>query len=219
MTRNIPIRARQIMLAAALALPLAACDTDATYNRGLQTEHQPVVSYQSFVYDVQSSASGELSAAERTRLEGWLSSIGIGYGDRVSVAGAVGDYTSSLERSVAEVVARHSLILDNDPTAAPGTPPDGALRLVVRRATANVPGCPDWSRNAENDIVGGLSSNFGCGVNGNLAAMIANPEDLVRGQTSDSDLRTATSTRAIQTYQAKAPTGSGELKSITPGGN
>ena len=59
---------------------------------------------------------------------------------------------------------------------------------------------------------GGTSSNFGCGVNGNLAAMIANPEDLVRGQTTDSDLRTTTSNRAIQAYREQAPTGAGGLK-------
>ena len=43
-------------------------------------------------------------------------------------------------------------------------------------------------------------------------AMIANPEDLVRGQSGQSDLRTATSTRAIQVYQKKEPSGAGELK-------
>jgi len=47
--------------------------------------------------------------------------------------------------------------------------------------------------------------------------MIANPEDLVRGQTTDSDLRTATSNRAISTYRDKLPTGSGDLKTITGG--
>ena len=64
---------------------------------------------------------------------------------------------------------------------------------------------------------GGASSNFGCAINSNLAAMVANPDDLVRGQTSNSDLRTATSTRAIQTYHKKAPTGAGDLKDL--GGN
>src|SRR3546814_10562528 len=63
--------------------------------------------------------------------------------------------------------------------------------------------CPDWSDKPETDQQLGASTNFGCGVNGNLAAMIANPEDLVRGQTTDSDLRTATSNRAISTYREK----------------
>lgn len=210
----------RLALIAALALPLAACDTDATYSRGLQTEHQPVVSYASFIYDVQPGMSGDLSDAERQRLEGWLSSIGVAYGDRVSVATNASYYTPGLKNGIAAVVARHSLLLQEDPTAQAGAAPDGAVRLIVRRATASVPGCPDWSRNAENDIVGGLSSNFGCGVNGSLAAMVANPEDLVRGQTGeDSSLRTATSTRAIQTYQTKAPTGAGDLKALSAGGN
>jgi pilus assembly protein CpaD len=44
--------------------------------------------------------------------------------------------------------------------------------------------------------------------------MVANPDDLVRGQSSDSDLRTATSDRAISTYRNKTPTGSGDLKNL-----
>jgi pilus assembly protein CpaD len=40
----------------------------------------------------------------------------------------------------------------------------------------------------------------------------------VRGQSSDSDLRTATSNRAISTYREKAPTGAGDLKQLQAGG-
>ena len=48
--------------------------------------------------------------------------------------------------------------------------------------------------------------------------MVANPEDLVRGQGTDSNLRTATSNRAITTYREKPPTGAGELKEMQAGG-
>ena len=37
------------------------------------------------------------------------------------------------------------------------------------------------SRDASLEIRSNTSSNFGCAVNGNLAAMIADPADLVRG--------------------------------------
>ncbi len=49
--------------------------------------------------------------------------------------------------------------------------------------------------------------------------MIADPQDLVDGRTTTTDLRTATGSRAIQTYQSKAPTGAGGLQVMSAGGN
>ena len=55
-------------------------------------------------------------------------------------------------------------------------------------------------------------SNYGCAVNSNLAQMVANPDDLVRGQEArGSDSRAVT--KAIKSYRDKSPTGNGELKS------
>ena len=201
---------------ALLALPLAACSTD-TANRGMDSVHQPVVSYASYSYDVQ-AGGGRLSPTEAARLNDWFASINLSYGDQVAIVTDAGYYSPSLGEDIANVVARHGLLVGEDSSAVAGSAPDGSVRLIVRRTTATVPGCPDWSKKAETDMELGTSSNFGCGVNSNLAAMVANPEDLVRGQTTDSELRTATSNRAISTYRDKPPTGAGDLKQMTAGG-
>lgn len=185
------------------------------FNRGMESVRQPVVNYTSFAYDIQ-VGSGSLSPMEKERLEGWLASIDIGYGDRVFIGSS--SYYGSVTDDIANVVARHGLLIEQDTVQAVDAAPEGSLRLVVRRATASVPGCPDWSDTQETNGMGNTSRNFGCGVNGSLAAMVANPEDLVRGQTGTSDLRTATSNRAIQVYRDKTPTGSGDLKTMTAGG-
>ena len=195
---------------AVLALPLAA---QAKPNRSVDSVHQPVVSHTAFTYDVQAGPDGALTASEARRLDDWFMSIGLGYGDQVAIV-TDGYSTPSLRDGIADVVARHGMLVGEDSSAAAGAAPDGNVRLIVRRATASVPGCPDWSGKAETSMNLGGSSNYGCGVNGNLAAMIANPEDLVRGQSTDSDLRTATSDRAISTYRNKTPTGSGALKTL-----
>lgn len=200
-------------------LPLAACGgSDTSFNRGLQAVHQPVVSYTNYAYDVQVDSNGSLSPSETNRLEGWLGSIGIGYGDRISVASDASYYGHGVRDGIANVIGRHGLLIEEDAAIAVGDAPAGSVRLIVRRASASVPGCPDWRDTAESNGVGSTSRNFGCGINANLAAMVANPEDLVRGQTTQSDLRTATSDRAIKTYREKPPTGSGDLKTITAGG-
>ena len=208
---------RQILALAVLALPLAACQTDQAANRGMESIHQPVVSHTAFTYDVQAGPDGGLSGSEARRLDDWFASIGLGYGDQVALATDAAYLSPSLRDGIANVVGRHGILVGEDGSAVAGVAPQGSVRLIVRRATASVPGCPDWSDKPETDQQLGLSTNYGCGVNGNLAAMIANPEDLVRGQTTDSDLRTATSNRAISTYMEKKPTGSGELKTLSGG--
>ena len=205
-----------LALATALALPAHAAPRE---NRGVGSVHQPVVSYAAYTYDVRSGADGGLNGSEAQLLEDWLVSIGLGYGDQVAIVTDAGYFSPSLHEGVANVVARHGLLIGEDSSAAAGTAPDGSVRVVVRRATASVPGCPNWRSTAETNMSLPTSSNFGCGLNSNWAAMVANPEDLVRGQGSESDLRTATSNRAISTYREKAPTGAGDLKQIKAGNN
>jgi pilus assembly protein CpaD len=47
-------------------------------------------------------------------------------------------------------------------------------------------------------------SNFGCAVNSNLAAMVANPGDLVSGRESTST-RCRARNKAIEAYRAREP--------------
>lgn len=216
MTSLSPRTIARLGLVTLLALPLGACVTESP-NRSVESVHQPVVSYTSFTYDVQAGPDGGLSGPEAVRLNDWFTSIHLSYGDQIAVASDSGYYSPSLRDGIADMVARHGLLVAEDNSAVAGSAPDGSVRLIVRRAMANVPGCPDWSYKQETDINLGTSSNFGCGTNGNFAAMVANPEDLVRGQSSDSELRTATSNRAISTYREKAPTGAGDLKEIKGG--
>jgi pilus assembly protein CpaD len=218
MTHNIIKGLATSTLMAALAVAGLAHAGDSKYNRSVESIRQPVVSYANYIFDVGESGNGGLADSERERLEGWLQSIDIGYGDNVAISTGSASYSRAMRDGIALVVARHGLLIQTDQTATAGRAPAGSVRIIVRRATASVPGCPDWSDKSENNGTA-ASKNYGCAVNSNLAAMVANPADLVRGQTSDSDLRTATSNRAIATYRDKALTGAGELKNITPGGN
>jgi pilus assembly protein CpaD len=63
----------------------------------------------------------------------------------------------------------------------------------------------------------GTMSNFGCGVNSNIAAMVANPEDLIHGREATGvDINAAA--RAIQFYRSTPPTGTKGLQDITTKG-
>lgn len=89
---------------------------------------------------------------------------------------------------------------------------------VVAGNTASVPSCPDW-RSQGKDSAAATDSNYGCAVNGNLAAMIADPADLIHGRSEASDVEV--STRAIRAWRDVPPSGKNGLDKVssTSGGN
>lgn len=204
----------------ATALTLGGCG-NMTQNPGLVSVHQPVVSRTDYVFDV--NAGGEALAYDETsRLDAWFQSIELGYGDRVSIDDP-NPYGGAQRRdAVAAIAGRYGILLANGAPVTAGQVYAGTMRVVVSRMTASVPGCPDWSAPSNPNFSNSTTSNFGCGVNSNLAAMVANPEDLVRGQRGDPAGDPRTTTRAIQAYRDAEPTGTGPLEEASTsetGGN
>jgi pilus assembly protein CpaD len=188
------------VLLLAAALPLAACG--GTVNRGVESVHQPVVSRADYLLDL-ATPGGRLAPGEPQRLAGWLTGLRLGYGDRVSIDDPA-LHGPAVRDAVAGVVARYGLLLSDEAPVSPAPVEPGTVRVVVSRMQASVPHCPDWSRDSSIDYDQNTSSNYGCATNTNLAAMVANPQDLVRGA-SGSDLTDQTITsRAIGSFR-KAP--------------
>jgi pilus assembly protein CpaD len=159
---------------------------------------------------------GSLDPSEAARLDGWFRGLELGYGDVISVDGVD---SAAARADVARIAGRYGLLVSDGAPVTAGAIPPGAVRVVVSRTRASVPGCPNWSKASNPNFNNELMSNYGCAVNGNLAAMVANPGDLVSGRES-LGVDAATGTRAIQSYRAQKPTGEGGLKDIsTKGGN
>ena len=55
---------------------------------------------------------------------------------------------------------------------------------------------------------------MGCSVNGNLTAMVADPQDLVYGREAGSVIDAASAAKAVQSYRAGKPTGEGGLQDV-----
>lgn len=189
-----------LLLLATPALLLGGCM--GTTNRGLESVHQPVVGRADYALDLAADGRG-LAPGEAQRLDGWFRTMRVGYGDRIAIDGDA----PAASGEVAGVVARYGLLLaDAAPvTAAPIAP--GTVRVVVSRMRAAVPGCPDWSRTLTDDFEGHTHSNFGCGTNSNLAAMVANPADLVRGAEGVAGADPQSAYKAIDSYRKATPTG------------
>jgi pilus assembly protein CpaD len=195
-------------LALSLALGLGGCAgmTSGKNNNMVESIHQPVVERTNYTLDV-ATGSGGLSLPEQRRLSGWFEAMDLRYGDRISIDDPL---TSGATRAAVEAVAsRYGILLSDGAPVTPGYVNAGTARIIVSRSTASVPGCPNWSKNTEYSLNNDTGSNYGCAVNGNLAAMVADPEDLVRGATARGQTVVMSSNKAIETYRSAAPTGNG----------
>lgn len=203
------MRVSPAILLLATALTLGACGP---VNRGLESVNQPVVQRTDYVFDV--SGGDGLSQADERRLIDWFDALHLGYGDRVSIDDRNSD--RGTHDAIASVVARYGILLSDTAPVTQGSDQFAGVRVVVSRSSASVPNCPDWHRAAQPEFAASTMSNYGCAVNSNLAAMIADPADLIQGRSATGN-DPVTITRAIKTYRELEPTGKGDLKSEKAG--
>jgi len=189
----------------------------AEHNPSIYSVHQPVVQRTDFVLDL--NASGDrLPQSEIDRLHGWFDSIGLRYGDSLSVDEGRG-YASGARADVARALAEYGLVLADGAPVTGGEIPAGSVRIIASRSTASVPGCPNWAT-SDNGVAPpqNTSTNYGCATAGNLAAMIANPSDLILGQDGSGNGTGTTASRAIRVYREGPPTGRGGLQQTSTQG-
>ena len=178
-------------------------------NPSLYSVHQPVVQRSDFVIDL--DASGDtLAASERARLAAWFDSIELRYADRIYVDEPK-DYPSPGAREgVGSVLGEYGMLLQNGAPIMPGAVAPGTVRVIASRSTASVPDCPNWHEDQIRSSVN-TSPNYGCAVNANIAAMVADPNDLVRGRAGNANGSAAVAARAVRTYRERQPSGTGAL--------
>ena len=195
-------------LSTAACMPVADQGLTHVNNPSLYSVNQPVVQRTDYVLDL--AAGGGVSEPELARLDAWFQSLQLGYGDRLYVDGS--GYADARSREdIARVASTYGLFLADGAPLTAGSPQPGSVRVIVSRSVATVPGCPIW----EDPQIGQsarTSTNYGCSVNGNLAQMIADPNDLVLGQ-AGSDRNGDTGAKAVGNYVKRVPTGvSGSVK-------
>ncbi|MBV8686067.1 MAG: pilus assembly protein CpaD [Alphaproteobacteria bacterium] len=199
------------MVATVAAAPAQARDPRGE-NRSLYSINQPVVQRTDFVLDL-SAASGNLSVLERGRLRAWFASLDLGYGDRIFVDEPYGPGGGTAD--VARVAGEFGLLVSDGVPVTVGPVDPRSVRVIVSRSTASVPGCPNWRGASVNTT----SANYGCATNSNLAAMIADPSDLVLGQAGSLSVDSNAATKAIKVYRETPPSGSKGLTQTSAGGH
>lgn len=203
-----------IALTLALGLGLAGCGGMPT-NTSLYSTKQPVVERTNFTLDVTTTSAG-LPISEQQRLNGWFETMDLTYGDRIAIENP--GQNPAVTNAVRDLAARYGLVIGETAPVTNGFIEPGQARVVITRSTATVPGCPDWSAKSDANYNNALSPGFGCAINSNLAAMVADPQDLLEGKKGASESVIATSNKAISTYRETAPTGAGGLQEAAAGG-
>jgi len=161
------------------------------------------------VLDVNTTTSG-LPISEQQRLNGWFETMDLRYGDRIAIENP--GQNPAVDAAIRDLAGRYGLMLSDTAPVTAGYVQPGQARVVITRTTASVPGCPDWSAKSDMNYTNGLSPGYGCAVNSNLAAMVADPQDLLEGKKGASETVIATSNKAISTYRETPPTGAGGLQ-------
>ena len=205
-------RAASAAIALSLGLALSACNTAVPKNRSLYSVKQPVVERANYTLDLAATDAG-LSIPEQGRLADWFSSMDLRYGDRIAVED--GTASAAVREDVAAIAGRYGLLISDGAPVTEGYVNPGNVRVVVTRSRAYVPGCPDWSEKTADYGDNATAPGFGCAVNGNMAAMIADPEHLLRGAAGTGETVVMSSTKAIKTYREHEPTGAGGLPEVS----
>lgn len=184
----------------AASLGLAGCGTMPT-NTSMYSVHQPVVERTNYTIDLASDGDG-IAVADQKRLNEWLETLDLRYGDRISIDSGDGIGNDNAARDVRAAAAEHGALVAERAPATPGIIAPGNIRVVVTRSQASVPSCPDNRTTSGHNFNAGNNSNYGCAINSNLAAMVADPEDLVRGR-DNKRLDSNSGKAAVNAYKRK----------------
>jgi pilus assembly protein CpaD len=185
-------------------------------DRGVEAVNVPVVTRADYVFDA-AAPGGTLAPAEKARLDSWFRGLDLGYGDSIYVDAP---YADAARYEVSQVAGAYGMLVQPGAPVTGGPVPSGSVRVIVSRTRAEVPGCPNWSQVAQPNYNNRMMSNFGCGVNSDLAMQVANPEDLIHGREGTNVGDNRTGTKAIILYRTTPPTGSKGLQQVSvKGGN
>lgn len=203
---------RALSLAAAFAAVLSAGSCASPVNNGLVTadpdHNHPIAvapTYRSLKLSFATPAAG-LIPQDETRFDGFVGSYLARGNGAISISVPKGPGASEAIRYFGERLAKmgvpRSSILVGTRTLVDGDP---RVELGYIGYQATTDRCGDWSANLANTASNLPAPNFGCANQHNLAAMVADPRDLVAPRSMSPSDATRRST-VMDNYEKGTPT-------------
>ena len=202
---------KSAILLAALAVSACGHTPYDVPERGLESVNVPVVARNDYVFDA-AAPDGSLAPYEAARLNAWFAGMDLGYGDTIYVDGP---FAEGARSDVAQIAGNYGLMVADGAPVTAGPVGPGTVRVIVSRTRASVPNCPNWSVPSQPNSQNRMLPSFGCAVNSNIAAMVADPQDLVHGREGASVGDAMTSAKAVGAYRRAEPTGKQGLQSVS----
>ncbi len=188
-------------------------------NAGSEPIHKASVAFEERSHPI-SFVNGKLNVNEAASLQAFAAASGLTYADRLTLRISEPNMAADYRQAVNTVLGRFGLSVGNV-ESSPGISPKAAM-LTVSRATVTLPECGvhkgpnSFNFNNEN------MANYGCATRSNLAAMAANPADLINGNTLDGQSADVTA-KPIDNFGKRKASGfesedSGQKTTWTPQG-
>ncbi|SCA55715.1 putative Flp pilus assembly protein CpaD [Candidatus Terasakiella magnetica] len=150
--------------------------------------------------------SSQLSPSAREKIDSFIMKHEVSRNDDIVIAVALQGGKISQKR--AKKVAAYFRTFGFKPQLRGSNKQEGlqAVQVNLSRYSVSVPNCPDWTDEPNSTYHNQVHSNFGCAQAANLALMIGNPRDLVRGRESSPAQASVLSNAIIQYGQPRAST-------------
>lgn len=174
---------RPAIIAPVLALLLAACAPQAAQWSGAESSKEIKVEWVNFRHDV-SFTTGQAAPSdfERARFQSFLAQMRMTPSSRVAVAAAAGPLAAPRAEAIMALLAEQRIESTSLARGSVGDLGPGSVAVIIGRYVATPPNCPDWRKPANQNFQNSPSSNFGCATAANLALMVEDPADLLRGR-------------------------------------
>lgn len=177
------MRIPRAALALIFAILLTACVPQAAQWTGAESPKGIKVEWVNFRHDVSFTAGQSApSDFERARFQSFLAQMRMTPSSRVAVGTAAGPLAGRRAEAVMEQLTEQNIqgtslaqgsLNDLEPTS---------VAVIVGRYVATPPNCPDWRKPSSQNHQNSPSSNFACADSTNLALMLEDPADLLRGR-------------------------------------
>lgn len=178
----------RLLAAAFAAMSLTGCSSelasfDDTYVPASVEENFPITIVERPVRLTLDATPAGLAPRDASQVVQMANQLGSGGSTPVMVSYAAGSKFSRQAADQAAAILAHNGLPRYAIVVSPHDGRENRIVLAYSTKVAETKPCGDWSQNMRANQFNDNGPNFGCSVQQNMAAIIANPEDLERAQT------------------------------------
>ncbi|SDD85686.1 CpaD family pilus assembly lipoprotein [Kordiimonas lacus] len=192
-------------------LGLTACQhTDVAAPSHLETTMRNSVQMIRLPYEIKAEEDGTStpSGATYSGIQTFLKAANVSYGDVLMLDG--GNASDDRLMALEDYFKSQGYTYGGTATLG-GMPSGGSVMLYLERYVVTTPNCGEWAAETSNNQRNNPSSFLGCSNTANLGLMVANPRDLIAGQSGAGFTSTAVDQLIAPLSGEEPVTGAGGL--------